>query len=329
MNVLDTYVYGEVTDRNRIREVPLSHLSIEVGHLHMDDIRNDDERVRTHFRAVERWLSMSIASVVNSGSKSRVSTCFLIDDYFQRDTKPEEIVGNLLKAAAECGVSIDYIAREAGCCDADNVSLAELTAARLLPEPAPGANGSRPPTSASGWLCNGERSPESESDQAMRTQRWRAPQEFSKRHHSIFVDIELWKDADELVDGHAETQRIWSCAFLASIWQLQRLGMLRHHGNAVAQPRPWPPDMAWPEHWDELPAVIQLNPHAAPFAAYQSLSILPQCYLQTENAVRVILGHLSLDDAVTDQIVVRAAKEDMQVSRSVVDRVSHIFIKES
>lgn len=329
MNALDTYVYGEATDHNRVRAVPLSHLSIEVGHLHMEDIRNDDERIRTHFQAIAPWLATSIASGDANGNKFRASTCFLIDDYFQRDTRPEDVMGNLLRAAAECGVSIDYIAREAGCCVADDVPLAELTAARLLPEPAPGANGSRPPTSASGWLCNGKRSPESESDQAMRTPQWRPPQEFSKWHHSIFIDIELWKEADELVNGHAVSQRTWSCAFLASVWQLQRLGMLRYHGEAVAQPCPWAPDTRWPKRWDELPAVIQLNPHAAPFAAYRSLSILPHWYLPIENAVRVILGHLSLDDGATDQIVDRAAAEGMLVSRSVVERVSHIFIEGS
>lgn len=327
MSALGTDVYGEATDRNKVRKVPLSHLSIEVGHLYMEDIRNGDERIREHFQRIVPWLATAIASV--GSNQPRVSTCLLLDDYSQSETSPADVMGNLLKIAAECDLPIDYIAREAGCCVADGVPLAELTAARLLPEPAPGTNGSRPPASASGWLCNGERSPEPESDQAMRTQQWRPPQEFSKQRHSIFIDVELWKKTDKQVDSHAVSQWTWACAFLASVWQLLRLGMLRYRGDAVAEPRPWSSDAEWPERWDDLPAVMRLNPHAAPFAAYRSMSILPHRYLPIENAVRVILGHLSVDDAVTDQVVERAATEGLQVSRSVIDRVSHIFIEGS
>ncbi|MGH4027119.1 MAG: SCO2522 family protein [Pseudonocardiaceae bacterium] len=326
MSAPDADSYGESTERERMRAVPFSHLSIELGHLRMDDLRSGDERIREHFQRIAPWVETARAGVAVRGSP-RVSTCFLLDDYFQSETSPAEVVGNLLKVASECNLPIDYLAREAGCWLADGVPLADIAAARLLPEPAPGTNGSRPPTSASGWLCNGERSPQVETDQAMRTPQWRPPVEFSKRHHSIFVDIELWKEEDKLVDGEVASPRTWSCPFLASVWQLLRLGMLRYHGDAVTQPHPWSADMDWPERWGELPAVLKLNRHAAPFAAYRSLSVLPHWYLPIENAVRVILGNLTLDDAVTDQVVDRAAAEGIRVSRSVVDRISHVFVE--
>jgi hypothetical protein len=330
VNSLDSTTYSEATDQDRVRGIPLSHLSIEVGHFSMEDLLNGAERIRAQLQRVVPWSTAAATSVATRGGVSpRLSTCFLVDDYFRSDTNPADILDKLIPIATECGVSIDYLAREAGCCVADDVPLAELTAARLLPEPTPGTTGSRPPTQESGWLCNGVRSPESDPGQAMRTQKWQPPQELGKRNHSIFLDVELWKEADKRAKGEVVTSRKWSCSFLASVWQLLRLGMLRHYGAAVAQPYPWPPGAKWPEHWDDLPAVIRLNPHAAPFAAYRTVSILPHSYLPIEHAVRVILGHLSLDDAVIGQVVEREAGEGLRVSSSVIDRVSYVFIEGS
>lgn len=327
MNSLHTdSSYSEETARDYVREVPFSHLFIEVGHFYMEDLLNSEEWIRTQFQRLFPWVRAATDTVDNGSSKPRVSTCFLIDDYFRNDTNPREILVKLIKIAGECGVPIDYIAREAGCRVAGDVPLAALTAAKLLPEPAPGTNGSRPPTHQSGWLCNGERSPELDYP-AMRKQQWEPPKEFGKRQHSIFLDVELWKDTNSRVDGEAVTQRIWSCPFLASVWHLLRLGMLRHYGETVASPQLWRQGAEWPEDWDELPAVIQLNSRASPFAAYRSVSILPRVYLPIESAVRVILGHLRLDDAITHQIVERAAKEGVTVSRSVIDRVSQVFVE--
>jgi hypothetical protein len=330
VNPSDATTYSEETDQDHARGVPLSHLSIEVGHASMEELLNGEERIRSLLQRVMPWVAAATASVLTGrGIKPRLSTCFLIDDYFRKETNPAEILGKLIPIAAECRVSIDYLAREAGCCVADGVPLAELAEARLLPEPAPGTNGFRPPTHESGWLSNGVRSPESDPGQAMQTQKWQPPQEFGKRNHSVFLDVELWKEVDERAKGAAVTPRTWSCSFLASVWQLLRLGMLRNYGEAVAQPYAWPPGATWPESWDDLPAVIRLNPHAAPFAAYKTVSILPHSYLPIEHAVRVILGHLSLDDVVIGQVVEREAKEGLRVSSSIIDRVSYIFIEGS
>ncbi|MGH3779984.1 MAG: SCO2522 family protein [Pseudonocardiaceae bacterium] len=330
VNPLDSTTYSEATGQDRVREVPLSHLSIEVSHFTMEDLLHGEECIRPQFQRVAPWVAAAAASVATrEGVKPRLSTCFLIDDYSRSHTKPADILNELIATAIECGVPIDYLAREAGCCVAGDVPLAELTAARLLPEPTPGTNGARPPTPESGWLCNGVRSPESDPGQAMRIQRWQPPQEFGKRNHSIFLDVELWKEAGELANGEAVAPRTWSCSFLASVWQLLRLGMLRHYGKAVAQPYKWPPGATWPEHWDDLPAVIQLNPDAEAFAAYRTVSILPRSYLPVEHAVGVILSHLSLDDVVINQILDRGKKEKLRVSPSVTDRVSYIFIEGS
>lgn len=330
MKPLDATTYSEETYQDHAREVPLSHLSIEVGHASMEALLNGEERIRSQFQRVAPWVTAAAASAITGrASKPRLSTCFLIDDYFRNNTNPREILGALIPIAKECGVSIDYLARESGCSVADGVPLAELTAARLLPEPAPGTNGFRPPTHESGWLSNGGRSPEPDPGQAMQTQKWQPPQEFGKRNHSVFLDVELWKYADGQVKGETKRQRTWSCAFLASVWQLLRLGMLRNYGETVAEPCTWPPGTKWPEYWEDLPAVIRLNPRAAPFAAYRSVSILPHSYLPIEHAVRVILSHLSLDNVVTGQVAKREEKEGLPVSPSIIDRASYIFVEGS
>jgi hypothetical protein len=326
---LDVTTYSEEAYQDHAREVPLSHLSIEIGHASMAALLNGEATIRSQLQRVAPWVTAATNSAITGrASKPRISTCFLIDDYFRQNTNPQEILDKLIPIATECGVSIDYLARESGCCVADGVPLAELTAARLLPEPAPGTNGSRPPIHESGWLANGERSPKSYPGQAMQTQNWQPPEEFGKRNHSTFLDVELWKKAEERARGEATTPRIWSVAFLASVWQLLRLGMLRNYGEAVAEPYAWPPGEKWPEYWDDLPAVIRLNPRAAPFAAYRAVSILPHSYLPIEHAVEVILGHLSLDDVVTAQVARREGREGLPVSPSILNRVSYIFIEE-
>ncbi|WP_207386904.1 SCO2522 family protein [Frankia sp. Cppng1_Ct_nod] len=328
MTTLEVVAYSEASNQDNVRGMPLSHLSIEVGHFYMEDLLNGEERIRHQFQRLAPWVTAAEKTV--AADRPRISTCFLIDDYFYNSTNPKEILRKLITIGDECGVPIDYIAREAGCCVADGVPLAELVAARLLPEPAPGTNGSRPPTHQSGWLCNGERSPETGTDQAMHTRPWEPPQEFGKRDHSIFLDVELWKEIEDRVDGETMIQRTWSCPFLASIWHLLRLGMLRHFGEPVAQPhRVILETDEIPETWTELPAVMQVNPRAAPFSAYRSVSILPQRYLPIENAIKLILSHLSLDEPVTGQVIERGAREGLKIPRKVIDRISHVFIEGS
>ncbi|BDU00463.1 SCO2522 family protein [Nocardia sputorum] len=331
----DTQGYSEATEEPRIASIPLSHLSIEVGHFYPNDITSDIERVGAEFRRIVPLVAAFVESAkVQYGPNARVSTCYLIDDYFQPDTDPSAILAKLLAAAEESGLVIDYLARESGCWRAarfvdgvafgEPIPVAELVAARIVAEPAPPSTGRRPPTAESGWLCNGRRSSEDERGQAMRQRSYQPPEEFGRREHSIFLDVELW--SKHVVDGVTVTR--WSCPFLAAVWHLLRLGMLRYHGEAVVDPQPWHREDRTPRRWHDIPPVVQLNPAAAPFAAYKTLSMLPKRYIGIEHAVRLVLDHLDLDDDVLEQIIGRGAEEvpPVPVPRQVSERLSHLLL---
>ncbi|MFE7740671.1 SCO2522 family protein [Nocardia sp. NPDC057455] len=331
----DTQGYSEATEQPRIASVPLSHLSIEVGHFYLNDITSDIERVTAEFRRIVPLVSAFVESVkVQFGPNARVSTCYLIDDYFHPDTDPSAVLTKLLDAAEESGLVIDYLARESGCWRASKfvdgvvvgepIPVAEMVAARIVAEPAPPSTGRRPPTAESGWLCNGRRSSDDEHGQAMRRRTYQPPEEFGRREHSIFLDVELW--SRHVVDGVTATR--WSCPFLAAVWHLLRLGMLRYHGAAVVDPQPWRREDPAPRRWPDLPPVVQLNPSAAPFAAYKTLSMLPKRYIGIEHAVRLVLDHLDLDDDVVEQIIARGAAEvpPVAVPRKISDRLSHLLL---
>jgi hypothetical protein len=314
--VADVVSYREASGEDRFRSLSLSHLSIEVGHFYMDELLNGEDPIRARFAAVVPWIAAARASV--RADRPRVSTCFLVDDYFYPHTNPAVVMPRLLSAAADSGVEIDYIAREAACDRADGVDVATLVAERLVEEPAPKAtNGSRPPATQSGWLSNGRRSEPEGSGQAMRDTSWEPPQEFGKRKHSIFLDVEMWRD---------EGERLWSCPFLAGVWYLLRLGALRNYDRPVAVPRLRAPDEEWPSSWDDLPAVMQMRENAPPFSAFRAVSILPHAYLPIEHAIRVVLGQLHLDEPVIDDVVARGAQERIVVPRSITERISHVFI---
>lgn len=209
----------------------------------------------------------------------------------------------------------------------ESVPLAEMVAARIVEEPAKGETGSRPPALESGWLANGKRGSDGiRAGQAMRSREYQKPEEFSRREHSIFLDVEMWRKSVTGVNGTATTTVKWSCPFLASVWQLLRLGMLRDRGNAVAEPVVWEDRTHWPERWQDLPAVVQLEPKAKPFAAYRSLSIMPRYYLGIEHAVRVIIDHLQLDSEIVDDIVDRGAADLVGVPRDAGERLDYIFL---
>ncbi|MGW5971147.1 SCO2522 family protein [Streptomyces sp. NPDC055186] len=196
-----------------------------------------------------------------------MSTCFLIDDYFTRFSSPAELVPLLLAEADRAGLAVDYLARESGCAVAGKVPVAEAVAGRLVEEPPPRKLWSAPAGRAD-RLANGERSPVARVLQAMkRAAAWQPPKEAVARRHSVFLDVELWSDAP---DG----QRTWSCPFLAAVWQLARLGLLRTEGEAVLEPQPHTAS-GFPEDWDELPPLIRLDPRADPFVAYRTCSVMP------------------------------------------------------
>ncbi|MET0491782.1 MAG: SCO2522 family protein [Actinoplanes sp.] len=309
-------VFTEQSATPVVRAVALSQLSIELGHLYLDDFKQGPARLREQFHRVRPWVRTATEALTAGGS--RVSTCFLIDDYFTRFASPAAVVRMLVEAAGGTGLEIDYVARESGCAVAGNVDLAGLVQQRLVAEPPVGTNGSRPPVGRTGWLSNGERSPSDRPVDAMAApQPWSPPRQSAVQHHSIFVDIELWSETP--------AGRLWSCPFLAAVWQLQRLGVLRHRGEPIAEPQPMAPaDL--PDDWDAMPPVVQLRERAAPFRAYRTFSALDARFLGIEAAVRTILGQVSIDRTVTEQLRARAAKERLPLPEELVDRVRYAFL---
>jgi hypothetical protein len=312
-------VFVEQSATPVVRRVPLAHLSIELGHLYMDDFAAGRPRLLAQFAAVKPWIAAALnASAAELGrGKPRVSTCFLIDDYFTRFSTPREVVGDLVATAAEAGLEIDYVARESGCAEAGGVDVATLVRQHLVAEPPEGDNGSRPPTAVSGWLSNGERGGQAPASAMAAPRAWQPPRQSAVQNHSIFVDLELW-------NGPADRPR-WSCPFLAAVWQLQRLGLIRHLGEPVGEPVPMTP-AELPVDWERMPAVVQLNPAAAPFRAYRTFSALAARFLPIELAVRTILEQVAVDAAVAEQVLERAGAEGIELPREIVERIRYAFL---
>jgi hypothetical protein len=312
-------VFREASADVAVKQVPLSHLSLELGHLYREDFAAGPEAVARHFRRVAPWADAArrAGEARLAKGRPRVSTCFLIDDYFAPFSSPAEVVPVLLDAAGASGLAIDYIVRESGCAETDGVALARLVESRLVNDPVPGSNGDRPPSTEIGWLCNGQRTPNSIAAQAMTgAPGWRPPVEHAANRHSVFVDVQMW---DEAADG-----RTWACAFLAAVWQLLRLGLLRYHGAPVAAPQPVPRRL--PDDWRALPAVLQVNPSAAPFCAYRTVSVLGARFLSTEHGVRTILNQVAVERAAADQVLARAAAEGIDLPTDLPRRVEYVFI---
>ncbi|MFJ3617378.1 SCO2522 family protein [Streptomyces iakyrus] len=318
-------IFRESSAEPRTESLPLSHLSLEIGHLYMEDIVEGPERLRRHFATVRPWVDAVRSGLGTSvtGSRPRVSTCFLIDDYFSRLAAPDGLLPSLVEEATRAGLAIDYLARESACAvaagaDRTRVHPAESVLDRLVESPPPGSGGFRPPVSRTGWLSNGKRTPAQRTSAALDPAGavWQPPRETGARGHSVFMDVELWSEKEGL--------RTWSCAFLAAVWQLIRLGLLRDDGRAVLKPVPWEePD--FPEEWDGLPPVLRLNPGAAPFTAYVTCSVLPGRFLPVEHAVRVILDQVHVEEGPLLQVAQRSAAERFDVPSGIADRVSYVF----
>lgn len=311
-------VFQESAAAAKLDEVPLSHLSVELGHLYMEDFKAGYGRLVELFTRVAPWARLA-GEVCRTvwGDKARISTCFLVDDYFSPFGSPADLVPMLQRAAAEADLVIDYLARESACATADGVEPARLVEGRLVDEPPRHANGSRPPVTETGWLSNGERSPHSVAAEAMeKVEAWRPPRQNLVNQHSIFMDVELWDEP--------RGERRWSCPMLAAVWQLLRLGLLRNEGRAVAVPRD--PAGPLPATWRELPPVTRLRPGARPFFAYRTFSVLGTRFLPVEGAVRTILGQVSVDPAVNDLVLARAADEGRTLSADILDRIDYTFV---
>ncbi len=302
----------------KVESLPLSHVSVELGHLYMEDLPGGQAALRDTFAAVAPWVrAAETPRAIGCGKRPvRISTCFLIDDYFSQFVPPAEIIPMVMSAAESEGLRIDYLARESACAQVRDSSPAQLVLGRLVTEPVTGTTGGRPPLTETGWLTNGQRSPSTSRGEAMaKRSPWQPPRESARRRHSIFVDVELWDEHE----GH----RTWSCPMLAAVWQVIRLGLLRDHGRPVLVPQDWTDP--WPDSWDEMPPITRLNPGAAAFAAYTTLSALSPRFLPVELAVRTILGQFLPEGPVLAQAQARAVRDGMQLPVELVDRIRYVF----
>jgi hypothetical protein len=310
--------FVEVSADLKVDSLPLSHVSVELGHFYMEDLAAGEAAMKETFATVTPWLTAAQTPRAIGCDKqhARVSTCFLIDDYFGRFSTPAEVIPMVLSAAKGEGLQIDYLAMESSCAGEPGNGPANLVLGRLVTEPVPGTTGARPPLTETGWLTNGQRSPDTSRNEAMaKRMRWQPPLESARRRHSIFVDVELW-------DEHGEG-RTWSCSMLAAVWQLLRLGLLRDQGKPVLVPRDWTGQ--WPDSWEEMPPITRLNRKAAPFAAYTTLSALSPRFLPVELAVRTILEQFQPEATVLAEAGTRAARDGMQLPRELVDRIRYVF----
>ncbi len=319
-------VYQESAAVAWTSEVPLAHVSVELGHLYLEDLRSTD--LDRFFARIASWTDRARMAAIagNTAGRPRVSTCLLLDDYSgtpdsAAELRPGEVIPRLLEAAQRAGAPIDYLARESGLVEYRGGSLAELVEVALVADPPFGADGSRPPVTETGWLTNGQRSPAVRARQAMDGRAgWSPPIENARHLHSIFLDVELWSGPDG--------KRTWSCAYLAAVWQLARLGVLRRQGRDVLRPEVAEvADLAaLPDDWSQLPAVLQAGLNPAPFCAYRTFSVLAGRFLPVENAVRTILSQVAVDPAALDQTVRRAAAERITLPLEIVDRMSYVLL---
>jgi hypothetical protein len=314
--------YHESSAEPVTRSVGLSHVSIELGHLYPEDLAAGRTRLRELFEDTVPWEQAARRTVRTMGRRPRISTCFLVDDYFGNIPGPRELVPRILGAAEEAGVTVDYLAREAACARAPGtgISPADMASALLVDEPVPGTLGVRPPARESGWLCNGSRGTPQDPVAAMDpTSVWTPPLQSSARQHSIFLDVQLWNEENDV--------RTWSCPMLAATWQLLRLGLLRDQGRAPVQAEP--PPTPWPTEWRDMPAITRLGPTADPFCAYRTFSILSPRFLFVETAVRTLLEQLCQDPDVVQQIELRAGDEGFPLPAELTDRVGYAFVGRS
>ncbi|WP_112139223.1 SCO2522 family protein [Glycomyces dulcitolivorans] len=326
--------YEETSAKQRTERFGMSHLSIEVGHLYADDLARPDA-LKEEMASAAAWVHGTTEALTKrlGGRTPRVSTCYLVDDYFHQDLpEPEQLIATVVEAAADAGLRIDYLARESSCDRMGALDLAGLVADRIVFEPPPGTNGSRPPVSDLGWLPNGVPTPKPRGIAMGAPLRWIPPSQNAKREHSVFLDVELWNETPE--------GRRWSCPMLAAVWQLLRLGVLRDQGRRIGVPEPVEslvpaehghapgqrlPGSRFPDRWAEMPPILQLNAKAFPFPAYRTVSVLSVDFLEVEHAVRVICGSVRPDPGALESIRKSAEREGMTLPAELVDRLSYIF----
>jgi hypothetical protein len=257
---------------------------MEVGHFYADTIAQGRDVLAEHFSAIHTVAQTAIRAwtiqkaqaykqPVSAIRKPLVTTCFMFDDYHNRpaaSTSPAEPLGLILDAAADANVQIDYVVREAA-----YAPMAEVVLTSLMREARVRAT-----DEGSGWLLAEE--PRTQYAMAMGYEE-RAP-----TRSPINISVELYSHP-----AGTKGRTSWACPFLASMWQIHRLG------GVAGLPTPEPTQVLgelpnW-KHWEDVPSVIQRNPDAAPFAAAETFSILPNAFTPVEGAVDRIIAALNMN----------------------------------
>jgi hypothetical protein len=117
--------YSETSAKLRTERFGMSHLSIEVGHLYADELT--EERLRAEIAAAAGWSGAATAAMGRRlGHRvPRVSTCYLVDDYFRDDLpEPDTFLTLLDDAADRANLRIDYLVRESACAELDALDVA-------------------------------------------------------------------------------------------------------------------------------------------------------------------------------------------------------------
>ena len=231
---------------------PLSHLSIELGHLYMEDFAGGPESLRRHFRRIAPWAAAAAQTVdvKPAGNRARVSTCFLIDDYFTRFSSPDVVIPQLVAAARgePAWSSTTWPASPAARSPTD-IPLARSSSRQLVADPAPGTTGVRPPPTETGWLCNGQRSPT-----RWRSRRWPtsvAAAGAERRQPALDLRRRRAVGRRERASGAGPAR------------SSPRSGSCSGSACCGTRARRWP--SAWqveelPGDWDRLPAVVEAQP---------------------------------------------------------------------
>ena len=190
---------------------------------------------------------------------------------------------------------------------------------RLVPIPTPGTDGSPPADAGDRLALERRRSPDPSRSSMKRSNAWQPPVETNARRHSVFVDVELWDEA--------AGKRVWSCAMLAAVWQLLRLGLLRTTAGccrAAAAGRAGRDGLPETGTSCRRCSSSSRGPRRSPRTAPSS--ILDQRFLSVEHAVRVILSQVRQDPEAIASLADRAEREGLRPVDDVLGRVGYVFM---
>jgi len=246
-----------------IESIPFTEragLSVEAGHFYANAFSSNAEPpLAVRLERVKIWADAAELRLKQETGEE-ASTVHLIDDY-SCNFKPQRIIRQIIDAAKQSKLRVDYLAREGACVPLAGIVLDQLATTEVF------AKGE----SVAHWF-----------DSTL---------EAARAGDAEGGRLRFW---GEIYYKYAENE--WACAHLAAVLQLLRLGVLHYPDfdkpfllkNKDELP-------AW-RKWDEVPGLIQLNPDAAPFQARETFSILPKAYIGVETLVKKIIARLPSPD---------------------------------